>query len=135
MVRIVLDTSVILSYAFREPGFEQVKDWLNKVAEGEATGLLSTITVCELFEKLARINKKEEALLLLDRLKRSGIVVMEVTEEIARLSGPLKAKFPVLSTADAIILSTAFVNKATLYTFDRGFWGIGGVDVMGVEGK
>lgn len=135
MTRIVFDTSVILSYTLREPRSGGVKEWLRRVAKGEAIGLVSTVTVCEIFEKLARVNNKEAAIILLDRLKRSGIVVMEVTEEIARLAGPLKVQFPQLSTADAIIFSTAVVNKAVLYTFDRAFQQIGGVDVIGIEEK
>lgn len=68
----------------------------------------------------------------LDYLKRSCFVVLDVNEEIAKLSGPLKAKFPRLSTADAIIISTAYANDAKLYTFDKGFYGIGGVDIIGI---
>jgi len=132
MVLIVFDTSVLIAYGLREPGFEEVKKWLNAVADGEAAGLISAVTVCELLEKFTRINGTEVAIKALDLLKRSGVVVMEVTERIARLAGPLKARYPQLSTADAIIMATAHVNKAALYTLDKGFWGVGGVELMGI---
>ena len=133
MVRVVFDTSAILSGALKQKGFEEVKKWLNKVAEGEATGLISAATVCEIFTKLTSVGEKDDAIILLDRLKKSGLVVMDVTEDMARLAGPLKAQFPQLSTADALIATTAYVHKATLFTFDKGFYGIGGVDVIGIN--
>ncbi len=132
MVLIVFDTSVLISYGLCEPGYEEVKKWLSAVADGQAAGLISSVTVCELLEKFTRVNGAEVAIKALDHLKRSGIAVVGVTEEIVRLAGPLKARNPQLSTADAIIMATARAKKATLYTLDKGFWGIGGVDVMGI---
>jgi predicted nucleic acid-binding protein len=135
MARLVFDTSVLVTATNKESRYLEVKDWLRKVAEGDVTGLISAVTVSEVTEKITRVDGRKNALNAIDYLKEAGLVVMEVTEEIARLSGPLKAQFPQLSTADAIIISTAFVNKATLYTLDKGFWGIGGADVMGLDGK
>jgi predicted nucleic acid-binding protein len=132
MVRLVLDTSVLLEYARDQPGAEDVEKWLKKGANGEATLLVSAMTVCEIMEKLTRVDKTETALNFLDCLKESAVVVMDVTEEIARLAGPVKARNPKLSTADALIMTTAYVHKAKLYTFDKGFWGMGGVDLMGL---
>jgi predicted nucleic acid-binding protein len=132
MARIVFDTSVLFAYMFKEPSFEEVKVRINRIAEGEDAGLISAVTVAELFERITRTGGKDIALKTLERIKMSGFVVMDVTEEIAKLAGPLKAKFPHLSTADAIIMSTAYANDAKLFTFDKGFYGIGGVDVIGI---
>jgi predicted nucleic acid-binding protein len=132
MARIVFDTSVLISYTNNEPSADEVDRWLNKVAEGEVGGLISAAAVAELMERWSRARSREEALKLLESFKETGLVVMEVTEEIAKLAGPLKAKFSQLSTADAMIVSTAYVNKAKLYTFDKGFCGIGGVDIIGI---
>lgn len=134
MARIVFDTSVLLAHAFDEPTADEVEGELNKIADREDIGLVSAVAVAELFEKITRVSSEALAIRFLEQIKMSGLVVMDVTEEIAKLSGPLKAKFPQLSTADAIIMSTAYANKAKLYTFDKGFWGIGEVEIMGVEG-
>lgn len=134
MACIVFDTSVLVSLTNGEPSAGEVGEWVNKVTTGEVLGLISAATITELMEKWCRVRSRSDALTLFESLKESGLVVVDVTEEIAKLAGPLKAKFPQLSTADAIIMSTAYVNKAKLYTFDKGFYGIGGVDVMGVKG-
>ena len=133
MARIVFDTSVLVSLTNGEPSATEVAEWLNKVADGEVGGLVSAATIAELMEKWCRSRSRSDALNILESLKESGIVVMDVTEEIAKLAGPLKTKFPQLSTADAIIMSTAYVNNAKLYTFDKGFYGISGVEVMGLK--
>jgi len=132
MARIVFDTCVLVSYINADAKAESVGEVLNEVADGKVTGLISTAAVCEFLEKVTRVHNREIAIEALNDLKELGLVVMEVTEEIAKLAGPLKAKFSQLSTADAIIASTAYVNDAKLYTFDKGFHGIGGVDIIGI---
>ena len=90
------------------------------------------VVIIGIFDYACRRGRRDIASEFLESLKVSGIFVTEVTEEIAKLAGPLKAKFPQLSTADAIIATTAYINKAKLYTFDKGFYGIGGVDIIGI---
>jgi len=132
MANIVFDTSVLLASAFDEPKAGEVVKHIKSVADGEDFGLISTVTIAEIFDYACRRGRRDIASEFLESLKVSGIFVTEVTEEIAKLAGPLKAKFPQLSTADAIIATTAYINKAKLYTFDKGFYGIGGVDIIGI---
>jgi len=133
MARIVFDTSVLLAIALDEQKAGDVEDELEAVSRGENLGLISAAAVVEIFEKITRVGGREVAVRFLEKLKSSGLFVVDVTEEIAKLAGPLKARFPQLSTADAIIISTAYANKAKLYTFDKGFFGIGGVDLIGIN--
>ena len=133
MVRIVFDTSALLAHSNDESNADDVEKQLKKLIDCENTGIISAVTVSEFTEKVTRNSDRKTALNALNLLEESGIVVMEVTEEIARLSGPLKAQYPRLSTADAIIIATAYINKAKLFTFDKGFLGIGGVDIMGLD--
>jgi predicted nucleic acid-binding protein len=132
MARIVFDTSVLVAATNKERRYLEVKENVEKVRNGGDIGLISAVTICELFAKFTKGDDRTIAMKALDYLKRSCFVVLDVNEEIAKLSGPLKARFPQLSTADAIIISTAYANDAKLYTFDKGFYGIGGVDIIGI---
>ena len=133
MVRLVFDTSVLLAHSNDEARADEVEKWLERLRDGDVTGLISAATVAEFIEHITRAHDKKTAINSLEYLKQTGLVVMEVTEEIARLAGPAKVMHPALSTADALIVTTAHVQDATLFTFDKGFWGVGGVDVIGID--
>lgn len=132
MARIVFDTSVLVTATNKERRYLEVKKGVEKVRNGEDIGLISSVTICELFAKFTKGDDRTIAVKALDYLKRSCFVVLDVNEDIAKLAGSLKAKSPQLSTADSIIMSTAYANGAKLYTFDKGFYGIGGVDIIGI---
>jgi predicted nucleic acid-binding protein len=132
MAQIVFDTSVLLASAFDEPKAGEVEKRMESIAGGTDLGLISAVTVAEFFEKASRAGRRELAIKFFETLKESGFFIADITEDIAKLAGPLKARFPQLSTADALIATTAYVNKAKLFTYDKGFWGVGGIDLIGI---
>ena len=58
MSKIVLDTSAILAYTNDEPPGREVSKWLDKVNSGQWQGIISAVTVTEIFEILIGFRKE-----------------------------------------------------------------------------
>ncbi|MBI5035744.1 type II toxin-antitoxin system VapC family toxin [Candidatus Micrarchaeota archaeon] len=118
-----LDSSVWFSYFFGESGGKQAKD----IIESDEPILLSVINLIEIYSKYllrSPLDAEEKRNFLLSRCELVG-----VSKDIALEASRLKAKHQ-LAIADAIILATAQLNKATLITTDKDFEGLKGVRLL-----
>lgn len=124
MSRGLLDTSVVISIAVGAP--VQLPD----------ESAISAVTLCELHHGVlvaddARRAKRLAALVMAERSFRP----LPVDERVAPLYGRIVAASRASGlgrprTADALIAATAAAHELTLYTRDRDFDGLEGVEVV-----
>ncbi len=113
--------------------------WLEYFAKGtnasgfapvvKATGTLVVPTVCmyEVFKRLLAQRGEEDALQAIGIMSLG--IIADLTREIAVNAAYISSEFKI-AMADSIILATARANKATLWTQDADFEGIGGVQYI-----
>ena len=126
-----IDTGVILAFTMKEA--DKNPEFLERlflsIKEGKNLGLISVITVSEIFAVFGKLGEVKKAVELIVFLKESGIKITEVNEIVAKNAGLFKAKYSTskkgFSYADALILATAIENKSDMVlTFDPEFDGI-----------
>jgi predicted nucleic acid-binding protein len=114
-VSVVFDAQALLTLYLGEKGAERVEDLLNRVLEGEITGLVNAVNLAELYYILARKSSKvaEEK----ERnLRGYGVKVIPVQDDdLWKNAALLKARHT-LSLADAFALATAKKHRAVLVT-------------------
>lgn len=114
-MNVVFDAQALLTLYLNEKGAERVEDLLNRVLEGEITGIVNAVNLAELYYILARKSSKvaEEK----ERnLRGYGVKVIPVQDdELWKNAALLKAKHT-LSLADAFALATAKKHRAVLVT-------------------
>ena len=110
--------------------------WLEYFADGPNAGtfakpieavrelLVPTLSLFEIFKRVASQRSEEDALLAIAHMEQGVVVDLDraVALDAARISLELK-----LPMADSIILATAQAHKATLWTQDADFSGLPGV--------
>ncbi len=113
--------------------------WLEYFAKGtnasgfapvvKATGTLVVPAVCmyEVFKRLLAQRGEEDALQAIGIMSLG--IIADLTREIAVNAAYISSEFKI-AMADSIILATARANKATLWTQDADFEGIGGVQYI-----
>jgi len=122
-LKVVLDTYPLIAFFKDEPGAEDVQGILYKIEKGEIDGLVSSLTLSEIFYILARYMNVEFATPVLKYIK-INLERISVSDEIAEKGGEFKfkcAKDKGLPLADAIIAATAFKEKATLISGEEHF--------------
>lgn len=119
-LRAILDTRFFFSYF--NPEDESVAKWSREVI-GKAPELgISAITIVELYRSMGRIVGVEVIELRLASIRASGISVIPVTEEVARVAGKVALKAPNMPIADAIIAATALIHaNGVVVTDDEHF--------------
>ena len=123
-LNVVLDTHALVKFFKDEAGAENIQIILNNIEKGKIKGLISTITSAEILYILARYKDIEFAKAILKYIKLSKLRLIEVSEEIAELGGEFKFKYAVgggLPLADALIATTAVLNKAVLISDEPHF--------------
>ena len=83
------------------------------------TGILPTIVVTEIVRYVSDKRGREEATIRYLSLKRSGLIIADLTAEIAREAGLLKSLHQNIPTGDCIVASTAIARKAKILSDDR----------------
>ncbi|WP_231702679.1 type II toxin-antitoxin system VapC family toxin [Desulfocucumis palustris] len=110
----MIDTNIIIDHLRNAP---QATKQLKEIENGNFDGLISTITVMELFAA-PRLNQKRIATI------KSLLEIFEhipVDGRIAAASGKLLSTYRAshgLDPMDAIIASTAILNEAVLFTLN-----------------
>lgn len=110
-MRVTIDTCIFMNVLNDEPGADASQVLLRKVLKGEVGGLISVITIAELFSLCGKISERAAA-------RAKGLVVRIVGEEnvapvliqVAELAGRLKTKYRGVSLGDSLILATAILS-------------------------
>lgn len=103
-------------------------DFFEAAIEDEAALIVPSISIYEVFKRLLAEPNGEEAALRVVAAMQRGVVVdldAELALDAAKTSRDMK-----LPMADSIILSTARTYDATVWTQDRDFEGISGVEYV-----
>jgi len=87
----------------------------------KGTGVLPTIVVAETVRYVCEKRGVEEAKIRYLSLIRSGLLITDLTGEIAREAGLLKCAHPNVPTGDCIVASTAQARKAKILSDDKHF--------------
>ncbi len=96
-------------------------DFFADAVEDDASLVVPTVSLYEVFKKLLRERGEDDALKAVAAMQRGRVVDLgaELAIEAARVSHERK-----LPMADSIILATAWENEATLWTQDVDFEGL-----------
>ena len=128
-MKAVLDTHPLIIFFKDERGAEDVQRILEKVGRGEIEGLVSTLTLSEIFYILARYRDVDFAKTVLKYIE-VNLRCAAVSGDIAKKGGEFKFTYAGgLSLADAIIAATAFEEKAVLVSGEEHFRRIKEIEV------
>lgn len=119
----VFDSSIWFDYF-------QAKPWCKAIRPTMASNdpiLLSAVNLVEILS-LYRLRAPPQADEIKDVLLNRCRLV-EVTKEVALLASELKARHA-LALADAVVLATARLNDAVVWTYDSDFEGLKGARVL-----
>ena len=89
--------------------------------------LVSTISLYEVYKKVLRERGEDTALFVTDVMRKGRLV--KVNDEIALVGARLSVQHR-LAMADSLILATARVHQATLWTQDADFQGLDKVNYV-----
>ena len=116
----VVDSSAWLEY------FSNSKYAKNfaKAIESTETLLVPTISIFEVFKKVTKERGEDLALQAVALMQQGRVVALDVSISLTASKISLEVNIPM---ADSIILATARLHKATLWTQDADFRGLDGV--------
>jgi predicted nucleic acid-binding protein len=118
----IIDSRFLAEYFFSD--IEKVKSRASKhlthLVETR-TGIVPTIVVTEIVRYVCEKRGTEEARIRQLSLTRSGLLIADLTCEIAREAGLLKCLHPNIPTGDCIIAATAQTRKAKILSDDKHF--------------
>lgn len=124
----VIDSRFLLEYFLSDDEEKKSKASKHlKTMIEKKTGILPTIVVTEIVRYVSDKRGREEAAIRYLSLKRSGLVIADLTAEIAREAGLLKSQHPNIPTGDCIVASTASATKAKILSDDKHYDEIKGV--------
>ena len=128
-MKAVLDTYPLMIFFKDEKGAEDVQRVLDKVERGEVEGLVSTLTLSEVFYILARFRGVDFAETVLKYIE-VNLRRIAVSKGIARRGGEFKFRYGRgLPLADAIIAATASEEKAVLISGEEHFGRVKEIEV------
>jgi toxin FitB len=116
----IIDSSAWLTYF---AGESQAKHFLELFNDPE-TFIVPTITIYEVFKVVLREAGENEALQAIAAMKKGKVV--DLTQSLALSASKLSLKHK-LPMADSIILATAKLYNAVVWTLDSDFQNIDGV--------
>ena len=111
MIRLTLDTSVLLAFFKGEEEAPHVRLIMEKCEEGAVEGLISTLVLSEVYYILARrdVKRAEERF---TQLERSILSKIDINRRVAKKTGELKARYGGVSIVDCAIAATAVLTGA-----------------------
>jgi len=124
----VIDSRFLVEYFFsddqetRSKATKHLTDLIKK-----KRGVLPTIVITEIVRYVCDKRGAEEGTIRYLSLIRSGLLVSELTGEIAREAGLLKCLHPNVPTGDCIVACTARERKAKILSDDKYFDEIKGI--------
>lgn len=110
MEKVLIDTDVLIDF-LRGYG-ERIQLFFEKIEKREIKGLVSQVTIIELYS--GDLDEKKET--SLEKLL-AFFEIIDLTNDVCRLAGKLKKKYK-MSLADSIISATASMNKLSLFTLN-----------------
>lgn len=113
MEKILIDSDIVIDFL---RGFDlRYKDFFKKIFRKEIRGLISLVSIVELYSGTDIRNKKRREFLekLILSLEPVGFNL-----EMAKLSGEWRLKYN-LSIPDSLIAVTSVAEKASLFTFNK----------------
>ena len=119
----VVDSSGWLEYFARGSN----ASFFAPVVKENETLVVPTVCMYEVFKRLLAQRGEEDALHAIGIMSLG--IIADLTREIAVNAAYFSSEFKI-AMADSIILATAGVNNATLWTQDADFEGIGGVQYI-----
>jgi len=126
----VIDSRFLLEYFLSEEVGSNASKHLKQLIE-KRTGILPTIVVAETVRYVCEKRGAEEAKLRYLSLIRSGLLIADLTGEIAREAGLLKCRHQNLPMGDCILAAIARSRKAKILSDDVHFDEIKGVSRTG----
>lgn len=125
--RVLLDTSVLISWIRGEPAAARIAGALNMIDRGEAQLVESVLVLAEVYKQSTAASKSErdqqDAKLATIRAKLESreVELLDVTAPVARRATEYRRQFS-LKTPDAVLLATAVLNRCDwLLTLDQDF--------------
>ncbi len=118
--RYVLDTTAMLAFTEKELGADRVRTILREGERGQAQVMLSFMTFMEAYYRIWQKEGREKADEVLALLSALPVERIDVSDDLIRLAGEIKALFN-LSVADAWIAATAIQQESKLVHKDPEF--------------
>ncbi|MDR0491740.1 MAG: PIN domain-containing protein [Oscillospiraceae bacterium] len=119
MSRYVLDACALLALLRNEPGADKVAAAINAANNGNAEIIMHKANLLEVYYDVYRSIGKEKADLILSEIKKRPIKInAEITDEVFKEAGRLKASYKI-SFADSFSLAQALVSSSELLTTDH----------------
>ncbi len=116
----ILDASALVSYLWKQSGYEKVQDLLSKAAGRERNLLMTTVNLGEVYYLLIRDHGLEEADKILKLIETLPIDFVEVNMELTKQAAIYKAAKQ-LPYADCFAAALAKVHKGEIVTGDKEF--------------
>ncbi|ADH87306.1 type II toxin-antitoxin system VapC family toxin [Desulfurivibrio alkaliphilus] len=120
MPKLLFDSFALLRFLQKEPGAEKVRELLQRVATGQAVGLINAINVGEIIYLTQRRFGEQKKLATFVNLSRLGLEILPYPNELIFRAAELKARH-LISYADAFALASALEHEADLVTGDPEF--------------
>ena len=114
-----LDACSVIAFFQKEPGFEKVRELLEKSDAGQCTLYMNKINTLEIYYGLYREDGPTVADRFLDEMKQLPVEIIDNIDDMLFLeAGRLKATYKI-SLADSIALAGAKIRDAYLVTSDH----------------
>ena len=121
-MRVLLDTSVIISFLVDDKHTDKAEKIFTDIFEGKLHAYVTPLIIVETCGVISRTSERESAELSLKKLNEwfyKGIVeILDQTEDIIKIACNFAINYRIKG-ADAIIGATAHYNKVKLATFDQ----------------
>ena len=119
MDHFVLDACSVIAFFEKEPGYEKVKELLERANEGQCIITMNKLNALEIYYGLYRDDSQAVAELFFTTLNQLPVLLHDVIEDnLFREAGKFKALYRI-SLADSIALAEAKLNDAYLVTSDH----------------
>jgi uncharacterized protein len=117
--RVCLDAFAWLAWLQDEPGAPAVQSWLDEAQRGRAECVTSVINLGEVYYRLIRVDRREQAASLWRMALGAAlpVSVKDATRRRVQRAAELKARHAI-ACADAFAVATALEFRATLLTGD-----------------
>lgn len=116
----IFDSYALLAYFQAEAGGEKVRQILTDAAAGQATVLLSVISLGEIYYIVARKKGKEKAMEIMADMNHLPIEIINAETARVLAAADIKAQYP-LSYGDAFVAAAAEEFSGTIVTGDPEF--------------
>ena len=110
MMRVLIDTGIFVNFLNDEPKAEFSGKFLEQIQNKKIEGLISTITIAEIFSLYYKISEKRtiRAKTYIESIIESKNII-PTFKSIAELAGKIKSSYKV-SLGDSIIIATALLT-------------------------